>query len=67
MYRKNYLDEVNRRFAVNPVVALLGPRQCGKTTLAKSYIETLGNEQKVHYFDLEKPSSEEILRILIQF
>ncbi len=41
-------------------MALLGPRQCGKTTLAKSYIETLGKEQKVHYFDLEKPSSEEI-------
>jgi len=31
-----------------PVVAILGPRQCGKTTLAR----TLGAD---HYFDLENP------------
>ena len=33
-----------------PITALLGPRQCGKTTLARS----LGAE---HYFDLEDPRS----------
>lgn len=32
-----------------PAVLILGPRQCGKTTLAKSWI-------KGSYFDLEKPS-----------
>lgn len=32
----------------NPAVALVGPRQCGKTTLARS----LGG----HYFDLEQPT-----------
>lgn len=32
-----------------PAVLILGPRQCGKTTLAKHFI-------KAEYFDLEKPS-----------
>ena len=40
-----------------PAIALVGPRQCGKTTLAKQYLElvwaTGGDAQ---YFDLEKPS-----------
>lgn len=36
------------------MVGILGPRQCGKTTLARDYIETLTDEQ-VHYFDLEDP------------
>ncbi len=35
-----------------PVVALLGSRQAGKTTLAKS----LSWSKKVHYLDLERPS-----------
>jgi predicted AAA+ superfamily ATPase len=35
----------------NPVVALLGPRQCGKTTLARQMIPA-GHPQ---YFDLEDP------------
>jgi len=33
----------------SPVTALLGPRQCGKTTLAR----LLGQERKLRYFDLE--------------
>ena len=35
----------------NPVVAILGPRQCGKTTLARMISETRASE----YFDLEDP------------
>jgi predicted AAA+ superfamily ATPase len=35
----------------NPVVALLGPRQCGKTTLARRLVSDSGAE----YFDLEDP------------
>ena len=35
------------------VVALLGPRQCGKTTLARQFVES----QSLNYFDLEDPSS----------
>lgn len=40
------------RLATVPVVALLGPRQVGKTTLARS----LELEKRCHYLDLERPS-----------
>lgn len=37
----------------SPVVAILGPRQCGKTTLARAICD----EESGHYFDLEHPVS----------
>ncbi len=33
---------------------MLGPRQCGKTTLAKQYA-SLKSERTLHHFDLEDP------------
>lgn len=53
--RKHYLQLIDFSFSVNPVVALLGPRQCGKTTLARMYLERENQSQKIHYFDLEDP------------
>jgi len=38
----------------NPVTAILGPRQCGKSTLAKYIIENFSKE--AIYIDLERPS-----------
>lgn len=35
------------------VVALIGPRQCGKTTLARQLVGT----ESINYFDLEDPAS----------
>src|SRR5580692_10688689 len=35
------------------VVALLGPRQCGKTTLARQFVPA----DSLNYFDLEDPES----------
>lgn len=35
------------------VVALLGPRQCGKTTLARQFVPA----ESLNYFDLEDPAS----------
>src|SRR5271163_4512876 len=35
------------------VVALLGPRQCGKTTLAREFV----SPDSLNYFDLEDPQS----------
>jgi uncharacterized protein len=42
---------LDRALHRNPVVLLIGPRQCGKTTLARTILEP-GNEA---YFDLEDP------------
>lgn len=51
MKRNKYLENINEEFKINPVVALLGPRQCGKTTLAEQYTKTL--KEEFHKFDLE--------------
>lgn len=55
MDRKTYLSQISRSFKVNRIVALLGPRQCGKTTLAQNYIETQKKFPPENYFDLENP------------
>jgi uncharacterized protein len=47
------LPEVLSRLRESPAVALLGPRQCGKTTLAK---EIVGQVPGAVYLDLERPS-----------
>lgn len=47
--RTLYLKTVRSALGNNPVCALLGPRQCGKTTLA----EQLAKGKSSHYFDLE--------------
>jgi hypothetical protein len=46
-------DLIDARLADFPVVAVLGPRQCGKTTLIR---ETVGRHAGVAYLDLERPS-----------
>ncbi len=56
MQRDLFNQLIIKGFKVNPAVALLGPRQCGKTTLANMYIAEHSNDMPVHYFDLEKPS-----------
>lgn len=53
MLREFYLNKIEDAFKVGPVCAILGPRQCGKTTLSKQYCERL--EESVHFFDLEDP------------
>jgi len=55
MRRERYLAQITRLFAIHPVLALLGPRQCGKTTLARMYAEGLTATSVVR-FDLEDPT-----------
>lgn len=51
--RRNRIESlIVARLRANPAVALLGPRQCGKTTLARR-IAAAGSS---HYFDLEHPA-----------
>lgn len=47
--RKEYLQQLAKAVHRSPVTSLLGPRQCGKTTLARA----LGAPENAHYFDLE--------------
>jgi predicted AAA+ superfamily ATPase len=52
---KRSLDErlVGTALKRSRVVALLGPRQCGKTTLARHFVPS----DSINYFDLEDPTS----------
>lgn len=54
MKRLDYQKEIERQFRVHPACALLGPRQVGKTTLAKMFIEQHPSEM-IRRFDLENP------------
>jgi uncharacterized protein len=48
IHRSHQIAELRKMIEFSPVVAILGPRQCGKTTLAKMITAD-------HYFDLENP------------
>ena len=51
MERQFYLRQIEKNFRVHSVCGLLGPRQVGKTTLAKQFIQ----DKKTTFFDLENP------------
>jgi uncharacterized protein len=53
MIRQFFLNKIEQAFRVTNVVAILGPRQCGKTTAAKQYINKQSHFPKQNYFDLE--------------
>lgn len=54
MQRFDYLQHLKEAFRTSKVVAILGPRQCGKTTLAREYFR-IEMGVKENYFDLENP------------
>jgi predicted AAA+ superfamily ATPase len=49
--RELLLNRISGRLSASPAVALLGPRQCGKTTLARF----IAAEKQSTYVDLENP------------
>jgi uncharacterized protein len=51
--RKSLEQRISRAIRDYPVTLLLGPRQCGKTSLARR----IGEQQKGSYFDLEDPET----------
>jgi uncharacterized protein len=51
--RPELLRTIDARLGANPAVVLLGPRQCGKTTLARQLARQHGTDA---WFDLENPA-----------
>ena len=51
--RSDSIEAVETALGRAPVVVLAGPRQCGKTTLARRFVDP----DSVNYFDLESPPS----------
>lgn len=51
--RRTDIQLVRTALKRSRVVALLGPRQCGKTTLAREFVSA----DSLNYFDLEDPAS----------
>ena len=52
IFRPNYEQAILEGLSEYPVTALLGPRQCGKTTLARMVCRDRPHD----YFDLEDPT-----------
>ena len=50
--RNEIFSTISKALARSRVVALLGPRQCGKTTLARQFVPP----DSINYFDLEDPA-----------
>ena len=51
--RPTPIDRVREALSAHPVAALTGPRQCGKTALAR---EIAARAERATYFDLEEPA-----------
>lgn len=52
MKRLQFLEKISFQYKIHSVCGLLGPRQVGKTTLAKQYAQDIPN---TYFFDLENP------------
>jgi uncharacterized protein len=59
MIKREIFDTVLRRLTQFDSVALVGPRQVGKTTLAREVAAEVGT--KARYLDLESPSDRQLL------
>lgn len=54
--RHYHLQEITFGFRNHAVVVVLGPRQCGKTTLARQLIQQDPDFNPINYFDLDDPT-----------
>ena len=57
--RTRYTAQIQTALQRNPITAILGPRQCGKTTLAR---QVAAGSPEVHFFDLEDPAAYDALQ-----
>jgi len=58
--RSPEIAELKKRLKNSPIVAILGPRQCGKTTLSRQF--STQYRSNITVFDLEDPRDAERLR-----
>ena len=56
--RQRLKQRISTALGRSRVVALIGPRQCGKTTLAREFVPS----NSINYFDLEDPRGEDRLQ-----
>ena len=49
--RRQHVEALSAALERSRIVLLVGPRQCGKTTLARQWVP----EDSINYFDLENP------------
>lgn len=61
MDRNTYLEAIEDAYRMHSICAVIGPRQVGKTTLARQYAEQHHVNMGSHYFDLE--SSNDLLAL----
>ena len=59
LVRQIFKEEINESISFNPVTAILGPRQCGKTTIARLIAEEFPQST---FFDLEDPADFELFK-----
>lgn len=52
--RPFYLEQIKRHLKIQPICAILGARQVGKTSLARHFAQ--GYPGRVEFFDLENPT-----------
>ncbi|SHJ58384.1 hypothetical protein SAMN05444280_12350 [Tangfeifania diversioriginum] len=57
IFRPDFLKEIEISIRNNPVTAIMGPRQCGKTTLAR----VVAQSTESTIFDLEDPADFDLL------
>ncbi|MFN2365156.1 MAG: ATP-binding protein [Desulfurivibrionaceae bacterium] len=53
--KRNLEEKINRLLEMFPVVAVIGPRQCGKSTLVRKL------RSDWHYYDLESPDDYQLI------
>lgn len=53
--REKLASAVSNALRHNPVVVIVGPRQCGKTTLVRDLVARTAASRKARIFDLEDP------------
>lgn len=61
MLRLKFFTLIEQHFQIHKVCALLGPRQCGKTTLSKQFSHAM-EIPRINIFDLENPLDLERLK-----